>query len=357
MLSQEATRVFNLTYEFKLKPTQNQIAMFEEWLETHRRVYNYALAERKDWYNSRSCRVNACLLKQEYIIPADTPRPTFALQCKSLTVVRKENEYLKRVNAQSLQQTLRRLEKAFVSMWEQNHGFPRFKKPGRMRSFSFPQLGANPLSNGHMKLPVIGAVKVRQSRSIPEGGTIKQARVVKRFSGWYVMLTIQWDVSVPSPIPHGEAAGIDVGLTSFVATSNGMKVKPPRFFVDAERQFKLLQQRVSRKRLGSNNWKKAQKKVAKLHEYVANCRKDWHRKLSHQICNDVGMVFVEDLNLVRLSRGMLGKYCLDAGFGQFFNILEQTCFKRNVYFQKVDSRRTSQICPSCQSVIGKKEIN
>lgn len=75
--------MFNLTYEFKLKPTQSQSALFEEWLETHRRVYNYALAERKDWYKSRSCQVNACSLKHEYIIPADAPRPTFASQCKS----------------------------------------------------------------------------------------------------------------------------------------------------------------------------------------------------------------------------------------------------------------------------------
>jgi putative transposase len=331
--------------------------MFEEWLETHRRVYNHALAERKDWYKSRSCQVNACSLHSCYIIPADAPRPTFASQCKSLTAARKENEYLKRVNAQSLQQTLRRLEKAFVSMWEQNHGFPRFKKPGRMRSFSFPQLGVNPLTNGFVKLPVIGAVSMRQSRSIPDGGVIKQARVVKRVSGWYVMLTVQWDVNPPQPIPHGEAVGIDVGLSSFVATSNGLLVKRPRFFVDAERKLKLLQQRVSKKRIGSNNWKKAQRKVASLHEYVANCRKDWHRKLSHKICDNAGMVFVEELNLIGLSRGMLGKHCLDAGFGQFFNILEQTCFKRDVYFQKVDSRKTSQICPSCGVQTGKKELS
>ena len=349
--------MFNLTYEFKLKPTQNQIVMFEEWLETHRRVYNHALAERKDWYKSRSCQVNVCSLRNCYIIPADAPRPTFANQCKSLTAARKENENLKRVNAQSLQQTLRRLEKAFVNMWEQNHGFPRFKKPGRMRSFSFPQLGQNPFSNGYVKLPVIGAVKVRQSRSIPDGGVIKQARVARRASGWYVMLTVQWDVLVPSPLPHGEAVGIDVGLTSFVATSNGLTLKRPRFFADAERKLKLLQQRVSRKRKGSNNWKKALHKVASLHEYVANCRKDWHRKVSHQICDDTGMVFVEDLNLVGLSRGMLGKHCLDAGFGQFFNILEQTCFKRNVYFQKVNSRKTSQTCPSCGVETGKKELS
>jgi putative transposase len=303
-----------------------------------------------------------------------------------LTAARKNNEYLGKINAQSLQQTLRRLEKAFVSMWEQNHGFPRFKKVGRMRSFSFPQLGKNPLQNGYIKLPVIGKIKLRQSRSIhascfmpgnpevslsegtpptnfswstalaPNGGVLKQARVVKRVSGWYVMLTVQWDVNPPQTMPHGEGIGIDVGLTSMVATSNGLLIKRPRFFVDAERKLKLLQQRVSSKRFGSNNWLKALRKVAKLHEYVANCRKDWHRKLSHQLCDNVGMIFVEDLNLVGLSRGMLGKHCLDAGFGQFFNILEQTCFKRGVYFQKVDARKTSQICPLCQHETGKKTL-
>ncbi len=242
-------------------------------------------------------------------------------------------------------------------MWEQNHGFPRFKKVGRMRSFSFPQLGKNPLQDGLIKLPVIGKVKLKQSRSIPDGGVLKQARVVKRVSGWYVMLTVQWDVNPPQPIPQVEGVGIDVGLTSMVATSSGLLIKRPRFFVDAQRKLKLLQQRVSRKRKGSNNWLKAVGKVAKLHEYVANCRKDWHRKLSHQLCDNVGMIFVEDLNLVRLSRGMLGKHYLEAGFGQFFNILEQVCFKRGVYFQKVDARKTSQICPNCQHEIGKKRCS
>ncbi|MGB6295691.1 MAG: hypothetical protein WBF90_05825 [Rivularia sp. (in: cyanobacteria)] len=105
-----------------------------------------------------------------------------------------------RTDYYSSQQTLRRLEKAFVSMWERNHGFPRFKKAGRMRSFSFPQLGKNPLQNGYIKLPVIGSIRLRQSREIPDGGVLKQARVVKRVSGWYVMLTVQWDVNPPQLI-------------------------------------------------------------------------------------------------------------------------------------------------------------
>jgi len=80
--------VFNLTYEFKLKPTVAQVTIFEDWLEQRRRVYNRALAERKDWFKSRSCQINACSIRPEYIIPPARPRPTYASQCKSLTQAR-----------------------------------------------------------------------------------------------------------------------------------------------------------------------------------------------------------------------------------------------------------------------------
>lgn len=181
--------MFSLTYEFKLKPTVEQVSTFENWLEQCRRVYNYALAERKAWYKSRSCQVNACSLHSEYIILADAPRPTYASQCKSLTAAKDTIPALKLVQSQVLQQTLKRLEQAFVSMWERNFGFPRFKKLGRMRSFVFPQLGKDPLREGMINLPKIGWVKFRQSREIPGDALVKQARIVKRASGWYVMLT------------------------------------------------------------------------------------------------------------------------------------------------------------------------
>jgi putative transposase len=349
--------MLNWTYELKLRPKSSQIAIFEDWLEQCRKVYNYALAERKDWYKSRFCLVNACSIRSEYIISADAPRPTYSQQCKSLTQARKKIPELASVQSQVLQQTLKRLENAYVSMWEQGHGFPRFKKSGRMRSFLFPQLGKNPFLNNTINLPKIGKIRFRKSREIPEGAVVKQARVVKRASGWFVMLTVQWDVSVPEIKPHGKSLGIDVGLSSFLATSDGIFIKRPRFFIDAERKLKLLQQRVSRKQKGSKNWQKAVSKVAKLHEYIANARKDFHWKIAHQLCQQVGMIFVENLNLVGLSRGWLGKHCLDAGFGQFFQILEQVCFKHGVYFQKVDSKKTSQICPNCLTETGKKELS
>lgn len=349
--------MFSLTYEFKLKPTAQQVSTFENWLEQCRRVYNYALAERKAWYKSRSCHINACALHCEYIIPADALRPTYASQCKSLTAAKDTIPALKEVQSQVLQQTLKRLEQAFVSMWEKNFGFPRFKKPGRFKSFVFPQLGKAPLKSGMINLPKIGWVKFRQSREIPDDALVKQARIVKRASGWYVMLTLQWDVSVPQHLPHGEAVGIDVGLLSFLATSNGLTLPRPRFFVDLQRKLRLLQQRVSRKKLGSNNWHKAQKKVALLHERIGNIRKNFHWQIAHTLCQQAGMIFVEDLNCKALAAGTLAKHCLDAAWSQFFNIVKQCCFKRGVFFLEVDSRKTSQICPNCGVETGKKDLS
>ncbi len=83
-------------------------------METHRRVYNYANRERKDWYKSRSCQIKACDLRSCYIIPADTPRPTFASQCKSLTAARKNNEYLGKVNAGGVTANVEKTQKLLL---------------------------------------------------------------------------------------------------------------------------------------------------------------------------------------------------------------------------------------------------
>ena len=349
--------MFSLTYEFKLKPTSNQVTIFADWLEQCRQVYNYALAERKDWFKSRSCQVNACSLRSEYIIPPHAKRPTYANQCKALTAYRKTSPNLQRVQSQVLQQTLRRLEQAFVSMWEQSHGFPRFKKPGTMRSFVFPQMSEGSIEKNRVKLPVIGWVKFRASRQIPGDANLKQVRIVRRASGWYAMLTLQWNVEISNVMPNGSPLGIDVGISNFAAVSNGKLFPNPRPFRKLERKLKLLQRSVSRKVFGSSNRRKAQMKVGKLHERIANVRKDYHWLLSHNLCDWAGMIFAEDLNLKGLARGFLGKHTLDAGWGQFFQILEQCCRKRGVFFLKVDSKKTSQICPNCLTQTGKKDLS
>lgn len=345
------------TYEFKLKPTVEQASIFESWLIACRKVYNYALAERKAWVNSRKCEINACNLKQEYIIPADTKRPTFATQCKALTQARKDFKELGDVHVHVLQETLKRLENAYVAMWDRNLGFPRFKSTRRMRSFNFKQMGVKPLREGAVKLPKIGWVKMYQSRDIPEGFELKQARIVRRASGWYAMLVLKLDVSTPDIFPHGEPLGIDLGLEKFLATSTGLLIERPRFLFSLQEKLKKLQRKMRHKKKGSSNWRRACQKVARLHEQISNTRKDFHYKISNRIADDAGMVFAEDLNLKAMSRGMLRKHTLDAGFGQFLSILEFVCHKRGVYFERVDPNLTSQTCPRCQTLTGKKLLS
>ncbi len=339
--------MITLTYEYKLAPTPSQIQTFDRWLEICRGVWNFALRERKDWAKSRKCNIDACSIVSEYIIPPLSKRPTYASQCQALTAAKKEFPHLKIVHSQMLQQVLRQLETAFVSMWERGFGFPRFKQ--KMRSFVFPQMKADALVGDLVKLPSIGMVKMRLSRPIPKGFSLKQARIVKRASGYYVMLSLQCDVNIPDVPPHGEVLGIDLGLLSFVATSEGELVERPRFFVDASRKLKLLQRRLKHKKKGSKNWHKLNPKIALLHEHIANARKDWHFKLSHHLCDRAGTIFAEDLNLKAMSRGMLRKHTLDAGFGQFLNILSWVCWKRDVYFAPVDCKGTSQTCPICDA--------
>jgi putative transposase len=271
-----------------------------------------------------------------------------------LTAAKTEFPRLKTVNAQVLQQVLRKLETSWESWRLKRSGLPRFKKTNRMRSFVFPQMLKNCISDKGIKLPQLGWVRVRWSREIPEIFQVKQARIVRKASGYFVMLSLQADVDIPATMPHGHLVGIDVGLEYFLSTSDGEQVKRPRFFNALHRKLRLLQRRLKNKQKGSANWLKLQKKISRVHQRIADTRKDWHFKLAHHLCDNAGMIFVEDLDFRIMAKGMLGKHTLDAGLGQFTNqILPWVGFKRDVYYGKVDARGTSQECPDCGAEVRK----
>lgn len=348
--------MLSLTYSYRIYPDITQEARMLTWMELCRGVYNYALAERRDWMNSRKCAVNACSINREYIIPADKPYPDYYKQQDALSAVKEKIVELQDVQSQVLQDALKRLDKAFKFMKERGFGFPRRKKYGQYRSFVFPQFKSNPLTGCQIKLPKIGAVPINLHRPIPDGFVVKQVRVVKKASGWYAQLILQCDASVPDVQPHGEPIGIDVGLTKFLAVSTGKLVARPKFFVKLQSKLKWLQRQLKDKVKGSNNYRKAQHEIRKLHEYIHNVRACFHFLTAHRLCDEVGMIFAEDLNLIALGRGMLAKHCLDAAWGSFLDILKWVCWKRGVYFARVDARGTSQTCPNCGADTGKKEL-
>jgi putative transposase len=348
--------VINLTYQFKLKLSKKQIREIDHILAVNCQVYNFALTERKHWILSRKSPINACSIVSEYIIPAETPYPNYYIQAKNLTIAKKTNPDLKSVNAQVLQQTLKTVDRAFSDMKSKGNGFPRYKK--KMRSFVFPAMLKNCLAKGKIKLPQLGWLNIRQSRDYPTGFEVKQARIVKKASGYYVLLAFQSKEQCPD-IPVGKTSlGIDAGIESFVATSNGELIKAPKFLLKSQRKLKLLQRRLKHKKKGSNNWLKLQQKIAKVHEQIADTRSYWHFKLAHNLCNQTDNIFVEDINFKSWSRGIVRKQSLDSGIGQFVNeILPYICWKRGKFYQKVDKNFTSQECPNCHQQTGKKKLS
>ena len=349
--------MLKLTYEYKLEPTAEQIVYIENTLNVCRLVWNFALGYRKDWCKSRKSATNACSIEREYIISVNEPFPNYHRQAKLLTEAKKDNAFLKSANAQVLQQTLRTLDRAWDDMKAKGFGTPRFKNKYRMRSFVFPQLNKNPISKKSIKLPGLKEVKWRMSRPIPDGFVPKQARIVRKASGYFVMLSLQLNVDVPQPMPHGHPRGLDLGYHFFVATSDGEQIKRPRFLKTMQRKLKLLQRRLKNKHKGSNNRALLNQKIARLHQRISDTRKDWHFKLAHHLCDGAGMIFVEDINFVSWQRGMLSKQSADAGFGQFVTILEWVCFRRHVYFTKVNKDGTSQTCPNCGAHTPKKTLD
>ncbi len=344
-------------YRYKIKPTRQQIKQFEQYLSICRSVYNFAHAERKAWIESRKCLVDRCSIGNEYIIPANKPFPNYNIQAKALTEAKKKLPHLKLVNAQCLQQVLKRLDRAWTDFFRMpSRGFPKFRNANRYRSFIFPKPNTICLDTGRVKLPSIGWIRIRQSRSYPEGFIPKQLQVVRKASGYYLVIYFESSEILPDALPGKKSIGLDAGIESFVATPTQL-IKSPKFLKHKARKLKLLQRRLKNKTKGSNNWLKLQSKIARLHEKLANTRRDWQFKLAYEITRDVDNIFVEDINFNSWSKGLFCKQSLDSGIGGFINtVLPYVIWKQGKFYLKVDKNGTSQECCKCHARTGKKEL-
>ncbi len=342
-----------LNYVYRIYPDELQIDLLNEWLETCRVSYNYALRELKDWIASRKCPIDRCNLESEYIMAADYPFPSYHQQQNNLPKAKKQFPRLKVVPSQVLQTNIRRLHDAWDFFQKRGYGFPRFKKYGQIKSILFPQFKSNPLTGWQIQLPKLGKVQINLHRPIPEGFVIKQVRAIKKAMGWFAVVAIESEIELPSPVPHGHAIGVDVGLLSYVATSDGYTEPRPKFFKTAHSRLKVLQKRLSKKQKRGLNYEKARIKVAKQHNHIAFKRTDYQFKLAHKLCDMADTIFVEDCNFRIMAKGMLGKHTIDASFGQMRTILEYVARKRDVFVGKVDHRGTSQTCPNCRTEVRK----
>ncbi|MCY7382116.1 MAG: transposase, partial [Microcoleus sp. CAN_BIN18] len=264
--------MLTMTYRYRIYPDATQQEKLSGWMETCRVAYSYGLAEIKDWCNSRKCSIDRCSIKHEYIMSADLPFQGVIKQLNALPKAKKVFPRLGEVPSQVLQQAVKQLHRGWEAFQARGTGFPRFKKYGQFKSLLFPQFKESPIAGNTILLPKIGNIQINLHRPIPEGFAIKQVRITLKADIWYASISIQSDVNVPDPMPHGHPIGVDIGLEKFLATSDGVLVKPPKFFRKMLFKLKSLQRRLSRKKKRSNNYEKQRIKVARMHHTIDNTR-------------------------------------------------------------------------------------
>lgn len=320
-------------FKYRLFTNRSQELALDAMLGQHRRLYNLALRERRSVYESEERSVS------------------YGEQSGRFKGSRKTSPGFASLNFSSAQATLRRLDKAFKAFFRRCKsgdapGYPRFKPEDRFRTIEFPSYGdgCRLKDRGRLYLQNIGHIKVKLHRAIE--GTIKTVSVKRQCGKWYVVFSCDLG-DAPEATGEGTEVGIDLGLKSFLVTSNGESVEPPRYYRKSQKKLRVAQRSVSRKKKGSKRRSKAREQVARLHEKTANQRRDFHHKESRKLVDAHGLIAHEALNIKGIARTRLAKSTHDAGWSQFLNILGQKAEEAAVQVVAVDPRNTTQTCSAC----------
>ena len=334
---------------YRLYPTPDQARQMAQIAGSCRFIYNLALEQRRDWY--RPGRIF-----------------NFATQCRELTPLRAEVDWLRAAPVHTLQQALKDLDRAYVNWWAGRADAPTPHKKGLNDSFRFPdpvsiKVERTGKSSGRIKLPKLGWVSLRGWYAIP--GDICNATVSCRAGQWHV--AVQWQREVIEPIPSVlPTVGIDRGVAVFAALSDGANFAPANHGKNALRALRKAQRTASRKNRGSSNRRKAVRRVVKIQMWIANSRKDFLHKVSTDIAKNHGTVVVETLNVRNMSasakgtaekpgrnvrqKSGLNRAILDQGWGAFRTMLAYKLADRGGRLIEVPAAYTSQTCAECGDV-------
>jgi putative transposase len=326
-------------YKFRLWTNANQERELEIMLETHRRLYNAALGQRRwfydEWKISRSYSDQSGWFKDE----------------------RESNRWFAAINFSSAQATLRRLDKAFANFFRrvkagQEPGYPRFKSAERFDSILFPSHGDGiRLKGNRLRVQHVGTIRVCLHREVE--GTIKTLSIKREAGNWFLVAAC--DVAEPAPVGNLlPAVGLDVGLTHFATLSTGEQIANPRFLKTELPELRRAQRSVCRKKKGGSNRRKAKRRVARIHVRVANLRREHQHKISNDLISRYGKIAVESLNVQGMVKNRrLARSITDAGWAGFVEVLTHKAERAGGEVKQVSPNYTSQLCSACGENVSK----
>ena len=333
------------SYKFQLKTNLSQARQMRSFAGACRFVFNQALALQKAKYE------------------AGNKKLSYADLCAELLTLKLSNPWLGESPSQTLQQSLKDLERSYTNFFAKRADFPRFKKKGLSSSFRFPQGCKLDQANNRIFLPKLGWMHYRNSREVL--GEVKNVTVSHSCGHWYISVQTEREVS-EAKHPSTSAIGVDMGIAQFATLSDGHVFAAVNSFKQKQKQLARYQRAFSRKVKFSQNWKKQKRKIGRLHQTIANIRKDYLHKTTTIISQNHAMIVIEDLQVKNMSKSASGnldkpgrhvkaksglnRSILDQGWFEFRRQIEYKQVWRGGDVLAVPPQYTSQRCSCCGTV-------
>ena len=327
-----------LTYKFRLLPTRRQHRALAAVLESQRQLYNAALEERIECYRKSGRSLN------------------YIDQFKSLTECRRAIPAMAALPVNIQRGTLRRLDEAFRAFFRRaksgaTPGFPRFRGKGWFDSFEFQEPDGIRFDGKYVRFKGMpSGLRVHMHRPMPSGQLLS-VKIKRDPKGWSVCF-VQRE-STPAKRLVALKIGIDVGIKTLAATSDGILIPNPRVARRADRAMRRAQRHLARCKRGSKGRQKARQRVARIHTKIANTRAAALHQISAMLVNRYDLIAAESLNIKGLCRTMLARDIHDASWAKLRDLLRYKAERAGAHFIEVDPKFTSQTCPDCGAVAKK----
>lgn len=325
-----------LSYRYRIYPNKTQAALLSEMLADFCELYNAALEQRILAYE-KGVRVSRD--DQQAALPQ----------------IRKELANQGRWSATAQQRVIRKLDKTFQAFFArckrgEKPGFPRFKPTRNYRAAEFRLSDGLTIKKsrkiGFVGIP--GEIKVKWHRELPSKP--KTAVLVHKDNKWHIIFYVSvLPVNRASP----DSVGLDLGLVSLVALSNGDDVGHPKMSKRSAAKERRLKRAFARCKYGSRARKKRKQQVSKFQFRIGAARRDFLHKESRKIVDRFGRIAIESLNVQAMAKGILATQIRDASWGIFIEMLRYKAVNAGCELVEVNPRGTSQTCPKCGAIKAK----